>query len=190
MARPVVFLDACVLYPPLVRGILLGGAKAGLFAPHWSPRVLEEWRIAVARNEGVEAEDSMAAAHREMAKRFPDASVVAAPDLEETLTLPDAADTHVLAAAIAAKADVLLTFNLSDFPKRRLAAHRVVPRHPDGYLWELFSAEPEMMAEAIREAAGAQEAEAIRRGLKRAKLPRLAKAWRAHAGSSPRTRGN
>lgn len=187
MARPVAFLDACVLYPPLVRNILLGGAGAGLFAPRWSPRVLEEWRIAAARNEGVEAEDRMAASHRAMAARFPDASVMAAPDIEEALALPDAADTHVLAAAIAARAEVLLTFNLRDFPKRRLAAHRIAPRHPDGFLWELFSAEPETMAEVIREAsaaAGARDAETIRRALKRAKLPRLAKAWKAHADAA------
>lgn len=182
MARPTVFLDACVLYPPLVRGILLGAARAGLFAPRWSPRVLEEWRIASARKRSVAAEDAVDAARREMAVHFPDASVAAEREIEATLALPDAADAHVLAGAIAAGAEALVTFNLRDFPARGLAAHGIVPRHPDGFLWELFSGERATMVGVIRDAAaaaGAHDAEAIRRALKRAKLPRLAKAWQA-----------
>lgn len=182
MAERIVFLDACVLYPPLVRGILLRLAEAGFFAPRWSPRVLAEWRIAAARNGGMEAEDSADEVAAAMAARFPDASVTPAPEAELALDLPDAADLHVLAAAIAAKAELLLTFNTRDFPSRRLAAHGITPRHPDGFLWELFSQAPEAVEGALRDAAGDAglgEADAIRRALRRAHLPRLAKAWRA-----------
>ena len=90
------------------------------------------------------------------------------------------ADIHVLAAAIAAGAGVLLTFNLRDFPARRLSAHGIAPRHPDGFLWELYSQAPEAVDTAIRQAAavtGASAPDAIRRALKRAGLSRLAKAW-------------
>ena len=34
----------------------------------------------------------------------------------ETLSLPDPGDCHVLAAAIQADAEVIVTFNLRDFP--------------------------------------------------------------------------
>lgn len=184
MAEPVVFLDACVLYPPLVRGILLGTAKAGLFAPRWSPRVLDEWRIASARKRGIEAEDATMAARRDMAESFPDASVTPEPEAIDALTLPDDSDNHVLAAAIAAEAAILVTFNLRDFPARRLAAQGIVPRHPDSFLWELFSHDPDAMDRIIRgagAAADAHGAETLRRALKRAKLPRLAKAFATHA---------
>lgn len=177
-----VFLDACVLYPPLVRGILLWLAQAGRFTPRWSPRVLAEWRIAAARNGGIEAEDRAAEIAAAMEARFPGAAVTPGPDIERTLDLPDAADVHVLAAAIAAGADMLLTFNVRDFPTRRLAAHGITPRHPDGFLWEHFSHAPELVDDAIRAAAadaGMTEVEPIRRALKRAHLPRLAKAWRS-----------
>ena len=180
MAERVVFLDACVLYPPLVRGILLGLAETSFFAPRWSPRVLAEWRIAAARKGGMAAEDQADAAVAGMTARFPDASVEPAPGAELVHDLPDPADAHVLAAAIASGADMLLTFNTRDFPARRLAAHGIAPRHPDGFLWELFSHWPEAVEGAIRDAArtvGLHEAEAIRRSLKRAHLPRLAKAW-------------
>lgn len=180
MARPVVLIDACVLYAPLVRDIVLGAAEAGLLTPRWSPRLLAEWRLAAARNGGMAAEDRAGEAHARLARRFPDASVLPDAATEAALDLPDPADAHVLAAAIAAGADILLTFNLRDFPARRLAAHGIAPRHPDSLLWELFSHEPETVGAAIRAAAaplGATEADAIRRLLRRAHLPRLAKAW-------------
>lgn len=182
MAERPVFLDACVLYPPLVRDILLALASAGLITPRWSPRVLAEWRIAAARKGGMGAEDQAEAAAAEMAALFPGASVEPAPDSELALRLPDPADAHVLAAAIAAGTAVLLTFNIRDFPSRKLAAHGITPRHPDGFLWELFSQDPATTDGAIRRAAargGAEDSETIRRMLKRAHLPRLAKAWSA-----------
>lgn len=181
MAR-IVLLDACVLYAPLVRGILLRLAAHGLFVPRWSPRVLAEWRIAAARKGGIAAEDRADAVAAAMAARFPGGEVEPDPETERALGLPDAADLHVLAAAIAARAEVLLTFNVRDFPARRLVAHGITPRHPDGFLWELFSHAPEAVDGAIRAAAadaGVTEVEPIRRALKRAHLPRLAKAWRA-----------
>jgi hypothetical protein len=78
-----------------------------------------------------------------------------------------------------------VTFNLRDFPVRRLAGFGIAPRHPDGFLWECLSKHPEAMAGAIRAACAAAGAEApgdARRALKRAKLPRLGKAWEAEEG--------
>ncbi|HSF96177.1 MAG TPA: PIN domain-containing protein [Thermohalobaculum sp.] len=180
-----VFLDACVLYPPLVRGVILGAAEAGLFQPFWSPRVLDEWRLAMARNGGDVAR--VEAVIERMGESFPDACVAPDPEVEAGIGLPDPADAHVLAGAVAARAEILLTFNLRDFPARRLAAHGVAARHPDGFLWELLSHAPEAMDAAIRRACAAAGAEApgdIRRALKRAKLPRLGKAWEAAKGGS------
>jgi len=112
MAEPVVFLDACVLYPPLLRGILLRLAGAGLIRPAWTPRVLAEWRIAAARNGGLAVEAEVDAAVARMAAAFPDAAVSPNPAVKQTLNLPDPVDTHVLAGALAAGAEVLLTFNV------------------------------------------------------------------------------
>jgi hypothetical protein len=187
MDRPQVFLDACVLYPNLVRGIVLRMAEAGLFRPAWSSRVLAEWRFAATRDGGLPAELAVDAVVKRMAATFPVASVTPDAQVEQTLDLPDPADIHVFAAAIAAGAGVLLTFNMRDFPARRLAVHAITPRHPDGFLWEMFSHEPETAGSAIRDTAvqtGLAEPDAIRRALKRARLPRLAKAWFAREGVS------
>jgi hypothetical protein len=181
----VVFLDACVLYPNLTRGIILRLAEARLFQPAWTPRVLMEWRIAAARNGDPSAEAMVDKITTRMAATFPDASVIPDPVLEQTLQLRDPADIHVLAGAIAAEAGQLLTFNMRDFPARRLAAHGIVPRHPDGFLWELLSDQPAVVGQAIRETtaeAGITDPDAIRKALKRAHLPRFAKAWLASIG--------
>ena len=38
-----ILLDACVLYPTVMREMLIGVAGKGAFTPLWSPRILEEW---------------------------------------------------------------------------------------------------------------------------------------------------
>lgn len=180
-AAPVVFIDACVLFPPLVRAIVLGAARASLFVPCWSARVLEEWRIAIGRRHGPEAEDAVISARVEMEHDFPHACMVPDRDLELALDLPDPADVHVLAAA--ASADILLTFNLRDFPRRTLAGLGVEARHPDGFLWEMWSHAPDQMAEVIAAALASQGIDPAdtRRALKRARLPRLGKALENYA---------
>ena len=47
-------LDACVLYPTVLREILADAAGAGLYMPVWSARILDEWRHAAAR-QGLDA---------------------------------------------------------------------------------------------------------------------------------------
>jgi hypothetical protein len=67
-----------------------------------------------------------------------------------SLALPDQDDRHVLAAAIAAKASVIVTFNLADFPKAVLAPFRVRALHPDAFLVSLLNREPAAFAEGLR----------------------------------------
>ena len=42
-------LDACVLFPTVLREILLGVAARGLYQPVWSDRILREWTRATAK---------------------------------------------------------------------------------------------------------------------------------------------
>jgi hypothetical protein len=176
------FLDACVLYPPLVRALLIGAAEAGLFTPLWSARVLDEWRIATASKRGLRAEDDAVAVQSQMESLFPDARIE--PADETDIRLPDPADRHVLAAAVSGGAGVLVTFNLRDFPRRVLAAHGVEARHPDGFLWELWCLSPDRMAPVVERALAeaGSEPQRTRATLKRAKLPRLGKAVAAANG--------
>jgi predicted nucleic acid-binding protein len=169
-----VALDACVLFPTVMREMLLGAAAAGGFAPVWSARILEEWARATRRlPEGAEA-----LARGEIGRlraAWPEAEVAVAEELVAGLSLPDPDDRHVLGAAIAGGAKVLMTLNRGDFPTRALARHGILVREPDGFLVELLGEGIDLaaVAEAVRARAGAP---GMRPMLKRAGLPRLGKA--------------
>lgn len=173
-------LDACVLYPTVLRELLLAVARAGLFEPVWSARLLGEWER-VAHRAGARERALATGDMALMRAEWPGALVSPAPQTESALWLPDAADRHVLATAIEAGAPVIVTFNLKDFPKRALFEHGVTAEHPDAFLHGLFVEAPERVfaaVEAVRAQAEALsgEAQPVRRLLKKAGLPRLGKA--------------
>ena len=173
-------LDACVLYSPVLRGLLLGADRAGLYRAQWSDRIIEEW-LRATRKLG---EASEAAARTEaalMAAAHPRARISAAPHIEARLILPDENDRHVLAVAIAGSSDAIITLNAADFPRGVLAGEGVERRDPDGFLWEMFSHHPEAMGDVVRAVHARAEimagvAVSPKALLKRAGCPRLAKA--------------
>ena len=177
---PRVLLDANVLFPTVLREILIGVAASGAYAPLWSARILEEWARAT-RRLPAGAEGVARAEIARLRADWPGAEVAAPAALVAEITLPDPDDAHVLAAAIAGRAGTLLTFNRVDFPTRLLTPRGVIPRDPDGFLTELAGDGDGDGVAAAAEAARAR-AEAIsgrptplRPLLKRAGLPRLAK---------------
>ncbi len=178
-----VCLDACVLYPTILREILTGAAARGAFRPVWSPRILEEWALAAARlgPEGAAVARAEIAALR---AAFRDAEMRPRDSDLSRLHLPDPEDVHVLAAAIAGSADILCTFNARDFPRRTLALEGIERLDPDQLLARL---RPDHEG-AIDGAVAATHATACRLSgealplrplLKRARLPKLAKALAA-----------
>ena len=174
-----VLLDACVLFPSVLREMLLGAARTGAFLPLWSERILEEWARAT-RRLPAGAEAVARAEIAAMRAAWPESEVAVDDDLLRTLSLPDPDDRHVLAAAIAAGAEVLMTLNRRDFPPRTLARHGLLLREPDGFLTELHhegfdlaGAASDVLARA--ESVSGRE-QALRGRLKRAGLPRLGKA--------------
>lgn len=172
-------LDACVLFPTVLREILIGAAQAGLYRPVWSARILEEWARA-SRKLGPGAEDIARTEVALLQSQFPAAEIAPAPQIAARLHLPDENDLHVLATAISSGADGIVTVNASDFPRGTLASEGLERRDPDGLLWEFASQDPDAMA-AVLEAVRAK-AEAISGTpqpldplLKRARLGRLAR---------------
>lgn len=176
-----VLLDACVLFPTVMREVLLGVAAEGLFRPLWSPRILEEWARA-ARKIGPLGEDQARGEIALLRANWPGAEAGPLPAaLERRLHLPDENDIHVLAAAIASGADVLLTVNTRDFPRHVLAEEGVARADPDGFLYGLWldDAAPveRAVARVVARAAQMDDAPTAPRALlKKARLPKLAKA--------------
>ena len=175
-----VVLDACVLYPTVLREILLKVAQAGLYQPVWSDRILEEWARAT-RKLGPGAETVARGEIAVVRDTFPRAATPERPEIEARLLLPDPNDRHVLATAIASHADAILTFNAGDFPRHLLAEEGLARLDPDGFLRDLWLRQPEAVAiavDAVRREAERLSGEGwpVRRLLKKAGLPRLGKA--------------
>ena len=75
-------------------------------------------------------------------------------DLVPSLELPDPGDRHVLAAAIRAEADIIVTANLKDFPASSLAPHGLEAEHPDAFLARLCGRWPVRFVEALHRVRG------------------------------------
>jgi predicted nucleic acid-binding protein len=175
-----VLLDTCVLYPTVMREVLLGVAGAGLFEPLWSARILEEWARA-ARKLGPTGEIMARGDIALLRAAWPKAEVPRSAAIEARLWLPDENDIHVLAAAIAGSADILVTLNAKDFPQNIMAEEGLTRRDPDGVLWELWSGAPDLVGAAVRAVQAeaerlSGEAKPLRALLKKAQLPKLGKA--------------
>ncbi len=175
-----VMLDACVLYPTVMREVLLGCAAAGLYEPRWSPRILEEWARAAGKlgpSDEVWARGEIAG----LTAKFPAASVRIDDDFAARFWLPDPADIHVLAAAVKGSCDGIVTMNAKDFPKNILGDEALLRWDPDGFLLILLEDAPHVVdavAHAVlSEANRLSERPWTMRGLmKKARLPRLGKA--------------
>lgn len=177
---PKAVLDACVLYPTILREILQGAAEAGLYQPVFSDRILREWVLATAKL-GPTAPVIAQGEAEQLRAAFPRALVRDHPEIEARLVLPDVNDRHVLASAIASGADAIVTFNAQDFPGHVLAAEKITRRDPDGFLWELQSRHPDAMARVVETVRAKAEAisgqpQPLKPLLKRARLYRLGKA--------------
>lgn len=174
-------LDACVLYSALLRDLFMRMTACFVFQPKWTEHIHEEWMRNVLENRPDLQREAL-----ERTRRLMDAwgKDWQADDYEtriESLTLPDANDRHVLAAAIASGATLIVTFNLKDFPARALAPYKIRALHPDKFLCELLNDAPAPFLEAIKAHRAAlkspsKTAEEYLDGLKRSGLPMLAKA--------------
>ena len=173
-------LDTSVLYPSVMRAVLLGAAAEGLFVPLWSERILEEWARA-ARKIGPGGEVQARSEIALLNVSWPKARISWPPSLETRLWLPDPSDTHVLAAAIEGSADRIVTLNAKDFPRHILAEEGLDRIDPDGLLYQFWLEQPDSIcrvcqAVLIDAQTLSSDAWTMRALFKKARLPRLAKA--------------
>ena len=144
------FTDANVLYPSLLRNLLMRLGLAGACDLRWSDRVHEEWISNLVQKSGVN-EAALRRTRAQMDAALPSARVTGFEALIDTLTLPDPDDRHVLAAAFHSGAGELLTFNLKDFPAPVLAGCGMVAAHPDPWLCRLCDQYPDIVRRAVQE---------------------------------------
>lgn len=111
-----VVLDACVLYPSLLRDLLMYLGLTGLYQPKWSAIIEDEWQRNLIKDRADLQLDKIKRTGQLMNRALPDAMVTGFEPLMTGINLPDVDDRHVVAAAIRCNAEIIVTFNLKDFP--------------------------------------------------------------------------
>lgn len=91
----------------------------------------------------------LARTRQSMEAALPDAEVDVFAPLIGTLSLPDPDDRHVLAAAIHAGAELIVTQNLKHFPAAALTPHGIEALTPDALLGRVLDAEPLATSAAV-----------------------------------------
>lgn len=179
-------LDANVLFPTVLREILIQTAGGDVYTPLWSPRILAEW-VHAAHKLGPMQADRAGAEAALLRLRCP-AAMVEGSGHEGSLGihLPDPGDLHVVQTALDSDARLIITMNLRDFPRRALEPIGLRAIHPDEFLVGALPAHGTIIRRAVDDtleraiAAGGDET--VKTLLRRARLPRLARALAALAG--------
>lgn len=145
---PVVVLDACVIYPAAQRDLFMWLAAGGAIRAHWTNEIHEEWMRNVERDFGV-ARNILERVRKLMDQAADNALINRYRHYERLFPNSDAKDRHVAAAALAARkrsktnSVTIITWNLTDFDPKELAAVGVAAESPDAFLCRLLANSPE-----------------------------------------------
>ncbi|MDV2991890.1 MAG: hypothetical protein N4J56_001544 [Chroococcidiopsis sp. SAG 2025] len=130
-----VLLDSCVIFPMPLSDTLLRAAEADLYRIHYSQEILD----GATRNlikKGKMTPEKAVRFQQQIIKTFPE-GLVQVPEALISVMTNHAGDRHVLAAAIAAKAEVIVTTNLKHFRPKDLESWNIEAQHPDTFLMNL-----------------------------------------------------
>lgn len=142
--------DANVLYPSTLRDLLIRIAQAGLVQAKWTNEILDE----VFRNVKADRPDlnpeHLDRTRELMCRAVRDCLVHGYEPLVDAVKLPDPDDRHVLAAAIKARAQVIVTTNLKDFPEDVLSRWNVQAKHPDDFVLDQIDLDRQAVYGAVQ----------------------------------------
>lgn len=148
-----VILDACVLVNAALRDTLLRLAEppCSLYIPRWSRDIIEETKRTLEVKLGLTSTQTAHLFHQ-LEIHFADAWVEGYhPIIPAMANHPK--DRHVLAAAVACRAQTIVTFNLRDFPTDALAPWNVEAQGPDEFLIHQYHLDPKTVFAVVQEQA-------------------------------------
>lgn len=138
MAFTVIY-DANVLYPSMLRDLLVRIAMTGMVRARWTERILDETFGNLAANRPDLDAAKLSRTRELMCMAVPDCLVEGYEQLEAAFgSLPGPDDAHVMAAAVKVQAQVIVTNNLKDFPPDVLDPWGIEAKHPDDFLIDQF----------------------------------------------------
>ncbi|WP_416867882.1 MAG: PIN domain-containing protein [Imperialibacter sp.] len=144
-------LDANVLFPVVIRDYLIWLLLYDLYTPKWSGKLLEEFTdIFQKRNLNLSPEQ-ISRQVKLINKACPHALVERYEAIIPSIKLPDENDRHVVAAAIKCNANVIVTYNLQDFPNEYLETAGLSAVDQDTFIADMIDLSPKRCCEAFRE---------------------------------------
>ncbi|MDP9027043.1 MAG: PIN domain-containing protein [Actinomycetota bacterium] len=152
------FLDTCTIFGAAINDFVLDLAERGTFRPLCSEHVLAELERSLVRR-GIDP-DAVAYRIGAMRTAFPDANVTGYEDLISQMTCDDD-DRHVLAAAVRANAEVIVTFNLKHFPQSSVEPYQISTVHPDDFLLDQLDLYPQATLQSLEDTSGRYEKPAM-----------------------------
>jgi predicted nucleic acid-binding protein len=143
-------LDACVLVPMALCDLLLRLAEEpAMYRPVWSEQILTEMTKAL-RTKLHRSTEQAAWRRQQMKEAFPEAMVTAPSALLKGVEcIPHKDDRHVLATAIVAHANVIVTQNIKYFPKDCCHKYSVLCHTPDDFLIDQYNLHPQLVLDKL-----------------------------------------
>lgn len=149
----VVIYDASVLYPSTLRDLLIRVAQSGLVQARWTEEILDEMFVALKRDRPGLDPAKLDRTRALMGTAVRDWKVIGYEPLVDALKLPDPDDRHVLAAAIRARAQVIGTSNLRDFPAADVDVWDIEAKSPDDFMRDQVSLDRAAVYAAVQQIA-------------------------------------
>ncbi len=125
-------------------------AISDLFRARWTSDIHDEWMRNLLQNRPDLNRSDLERTRSLMDSNVRDCLVRGYEELIPSLNLPDPDDRHVLAAAICSGADVIVTFNLEDFPHANLDKYGIEAQHPDEFVMHLIDLAPGLVCAAVK----------------------------------------
>jgi predicted nucleic acid-binding protein len=125
-------------------------ALTNLFKARWTDEIHSEWLRNVLENRPDLTLEQLTRTKNLMNANVRDCLVTGYEALIPLIELPDPDDRHVLAAAIRSQANVIVTFNINDFPDQALAPYGVEAQHPDEFILHLIDLNSAAVCEAAQ----------------------------------------
>jgi hypothetical protein len=136
--------------------LLIRLSQHGLYRARWSRRILDETIRSIARRR-----PDLSASKLERRIDMMNVAIADA-EIEDLELLADSgslavfgADSHVVAAAILGRVDVIVTSNLADFPSAELQPYHLVAQSPDEFLLHQWDLDFEVVLKVLHEQAAA-----------------------------------
>lgn len=149
-----VVLDASVLIPmPLADTLLRMAETPRLYLPRWSQTIMDEVTRSLIQKWNMPPEKAQRREGK-LRRHFPEAWIAGFEPLIETMT-NDPEDRHVLAAAVRAHADLIVTYNRRHFPAASCETWEIEVQGPSAFLRGLYDLDAGLFVGKLHEQAAA-----------------------------------